>query len=307
MQAMLLAAGLGTRLRPYTLVRPKPLFPVLNRPLLLILIDMLRESGCTKTVVNGHHLGERIKEAVNYLPDVHFQDEPEILGTGGGIRQALAKFSQEPILVMNGDIFHTVDLAELYRRHVNSGNLVTLALHDYPRFNSVAVCNDRIVSFRAAADVSANRLLAFTGIHVVEPDVVKQIPAGRFYHIIDLYENLARQGKQVGFIRVDDSFWSDIGTPEDYLKLHKELLAGIGVKNASLPVAQGQWLIDDQARIANDAVLSGWGCIGKADIGSGVTLRNCVIWDAAAVPDGSCLENMIISNQAGSKNPVLRK
>lgn len=307
MQAMLLAAGLGTRLRPYTLVLPKPLFPVLNRPLLHVLIDMLRESGCTKTVVNGHHLRERIKEAVNYLPDVQFQDEPEILGTGGGIRQALSRFSHEPILVMNGDIFHTVDLAELYRQHVNSGNSVTLALHDYPRFNSVAVHNDRIVSFRAAGEVPANRLLAFTGIHVVDPEVIKQIPSGQFYHIIELYESLARRGKQVGFVRVDDCFWSDIGTPEDYLKLHKELLAGIGVKNASLPVAQGQWLIDNQARIANDAVLAGWGCIGKADIGSGVTLKNCVIWDSAAVPDGSCLENMIIADRAGSKNPVFRK
>jgi len=297
MQAMILAAGLGTRLRPYTLVRPKPLFPVLNRPLLHILIDMLRDVGCAHIVVNGHHLSRLIMEAVRCLPDVAFQDEPEILGTGGGIRKALAGFSAEPVLVMNGDIFHTVNLAQLYRHHINSGNIITMALHDYPRFRSVSVSGDRIVSFRPAEHMPKNSLLTFTGIHVVEPEVIRQIPAGRFHNIIDLYENLAKRGERVGFVRVDDCFWRDIGTPDDYLRLHKELLTGSVEQKSVLPAVSGQWLVDRQAQVAGDAVLSGWGCIGKAAIGSGVSLHNCVVWDNAVVPEGICRKNCIIPGQ----------
>lgn len=299
MQAMILAAGLGTRLRPYTLVRPKPLFPVLNRPLLHILLDMLRGAGCAHIVVNGHHLRRLVRDALRDFPAVAFQDEPEILGTGGGLRQALPGFSAEPVLVMNGDIFHTVDLAALYRHHIRAGNLVTMALHDYPRFRSVAVAGDRIVSFRPAEKVPDNDLLAFTGIHVVEPEVIRMIPAGRFHHIIDLYEDLAQSGKPVGFVRVDHSFWRDIGTPEDYLRLHEELLTGSAGIEPGIHFPRGRWLIDRRAQVAGDASLSGWGCIGRAEIGRGVSLHNCVVWDGAAVADGSRIQDSIIAGQAG--------
>ncbi|MCI5129172.1 MAG: nucleotidyltransferase family protein, partial [Candidatus Electrothrix sp. AUS3] len=109
MQAMLLAAGFGTRLRPYTLVRPKPLFPVCNIPLLHILLDKLVDAGCDRIVVNCHYLADQIKEAVERRPEVILQYEKEVLGTGGGLRKALEHFQDQPdtpVLVMNGDIFH---------------------------------------------------------------------------------------------------------------------------------------------------------------------------------------------------------
>jgi len=292
---MLLAAGLGTRLRPYTLLRPKPLFPVLNRPLLLILIDMLQKAGCTKTIVNGHHLGHLIEETVKPLPDVSFQDEPDILGTGGSLRQALREFSDEPILVMNGDIFHAVDLQGLYRQHISSGNIITMAMHDYRRFNTVQVRDGRIVSFRPFRDVSDKELLAFSGIHVVEPDVLQEIPRGRFYNIIDLYEHLARSGEKVGCVRIDGDYWRDIGTPEDYLQLHEELLSGKLGDAYPLPDLQGKWLVAPHARIIDEVELSGWGAIGNADIGRNVSLKNCVVWDGACLEDGTHLENTIVA------------
>lgn len=295
MQAMLLAAGLGTRLRPYTDICPKPLFPVLNRPLLHTLLDMLHAAGCARTVVNGHHLSRLIREAVKKYPDVVFQDELEILGTGGGIRQALDRFDREPILVMNGDIVHSIDLARLYRQHTQSGNIVTLAVHDYPRFNSITCRDDRILSFHSLEKARENSLLAFTGIHVVEPEVIRQIPAGRFHHIIDLYEELVSRGEKVGLVRVDDSFWRDIGTPEDYLQLHGELLTGNHGQYRFLPSVHEQWLIDRRARIAEDVNFSGWGCIGQyAEIGPGTVLENCVIWDQASIPGRATLKNRII-------------
>ena len=108
MQAMILAAGLGTRLRPYSNIRPKPLFPVLNQPLLRILINMLEEAGCTKIIVNGHHLRDQLKSAVAESNTILYQDEPRILGTGGSLREALPQLEDEPLLVVNGDIFHDI-------------------------------------------------------------------------------------------------------------------------------------------------------------------------------------------------------
>lgn len=298
MQAMLLAAGLGTRLRPYTNVLPKPMFPILNRPLLNILVEMLRKSGCRKIIVNGHHLGYRVESAVKNMKDVLFQDEPEILGTGGSLRQALRQFSNDPVLVMNGDIYHSVNIAELYHHHINSGNIITMALHDYPRFNMVSVDNDRIISFDKGKHATSDRKLAFTGIHVVHPEVIQQVPSTGFFHVIDLYERLAEQGEQIGYLRVDDCFWRDIGTPEDYLLLHKELITGEGgaEKTVMGSVAKGKsWIVDKKACLAADVELQGWGSIGKVKIGAGVMLKNCVVWDNAVIPDGACMDNMIIT------------
>lgn len=295
MQAMILAAGLGTRLRPYTLMRPKPLFPVLNRPLLLTLLDMLRRAGCFRIVVNAHHLAARIGEAVADMPDVRFQYEAEVLGTGGGLRRALSEFTEAPVLVMNGDILHTVDLAALFRYHDQCGNLLTMAMHDYPRFNTVRVRDGRVLTFRPDRVVPGSDLLAFTGIHVVSPEVIRQIPARRFYHIIDLYEELVQRGERIGVFRVDGCFWRDMGTPQDYLDLHGELLVDGIQQPLILPRPRGNWLVDDQAVLAAGLDLADWGCIGNAVIGRDVKLRRCVVWDGARIPAGSRLEDVIVT------------
>jgi mannose-1-phosphate guanylyltransferase len=295
-QAMLLAAGLGTRLRPYSDIRPKPLFPVLNRPLLLLLIDMLRGAGCGRIVVNGHHLGHLVEHAVKGLPDVRFQAEPVILGTGGSLRQALPLFSDKPLLVMNGDICHDVDIAALYRYHRQAGNAVTMALHDYPRFNTVAVRGSAVLSFSPERCAGGEeRRLAFTGIQVVETDIIRQIPPGRFFHIIDLYRDLIRQDGGIGFFRVDGSFWRDIGTPEDYLQVHADILTGAPPRFLPLARPAAPWLVSPDAAIGENVRLEGWGCVGRADVGSGAVLRNCVVWDDAVIPPGSCLRDAIVT------------
>ncbi len=136
MQAMILAAGFGTRLLPHTKIRPKPLFPVINTPLLLLTIDRLKHFGFSRIVVNCHYLREQIVQAVAEIPGVIVQEEEKILGTGGGLRQALTSLDEGPLLVTNGDIYHTIDLGQLYMYHGERGNAVTMAMHDYPRFNT---------------------------------------------------------------------------------------------------------------------------------------------------------------------------
>ncbi len=286
MQAMLLAAGFGTRLRPYTLIKPKPLFPVLNVPLLHILLDMLVRAGCERIVVNCHHLADQIEASVAGRPEVLLQYEPEILGTGGSLRKALPLFTDEPVLVMNGDIYHDIDVCSLMDAHLSADVKVTMAMHDYPRFNSVHVCDDQVVGFTGDSPGSGEELLAFTGIHVLDKEVIGRIPETGFYHIIELYQELAAAGR-VGSMRFDNSFWRDIGTPADYLDLHRELLT----------VADGaqSWCTSDQADVAADAVLRNWGAIGPgARIGDSTGLSRCVVWENAVVKPGSQYADRII-------------
>jgi mannose-1-phosphate guanylyltransferase len=289
MQAMLLAAGFGTRLRPYTLIKPKPLFPVLNVPLLHILLDMLVRAGCDRVVVNCHHLADQIEASVAGRPEVLLQYEPEILGTGGSLRKALPLFADEPVLVMNGDIYHDVDVCSLMDAHLHADALVTMAMHDYTRFNSVRVCENQVVGFSGDSSDPDEELLAFTGIHVLDKEVITRIPEQGFYHIIDLYRALAAAG-WIGSMRVDTCFWRDIGTPADYLDLHSELLtAADGAQS---------WCISDQADVAADAVLRDWGAIAPgARVGGSADLSGCVIWENAVVEPGSQWSDRIICQE----------
>lgn len=295
MQAMLLAAGFGTRLRPYTHLRPKPLFPVLNRPLLFILLDQLNQAGCSRVVVNGHHLSAQVEKAIGGRKGVTYQHEPAILGTGGSLRKALPQFADEPVLVMNGDIFQGIDLDALYAHHLQSGSRITMAMHDYRRFNTVRVAEDAVRSFGSPPVHDSREMLAFTGIHVVDPSIIEMIPSPGFFHIIDLYEDLVRQGERIACFRVDGSVWRDIGTVGDYLELHGDLLAGKIDPPPPVTVPPGQWLVGSGVRVDGSAQLSGWGCIGEADIGHGVRLHNCVVWDGAVIPDGTILSDAVIA------------
>lgn len=283
MQAIVLAAGYGTRLRPQSNIRPKPLFPVVNRPLLHLLLEQLRGCDCFPVLVNSHHLAPQIEAALAGWPEVLAQPEAEILGTGGSLRKALNRLDNDPVLVMNGDLYHRIDLEQVYHRHLLSKNDVTLALHDYPRFNKVGVVGDRVRHFHDRIGEG----LAFTGIHVIDPEAIERIPASGYFDIIDLYRDLALEGR-VGFCRVDGSLWRDIGTCGDYLQLHADLLAG-----------QPGWVIDPAARVGRDVVLEGWGCAGPgAVIGDGARLANSVIWDGAHVPPGSICKDAIVTGDA---------
>jgi len=306
MQAMILAAGFGTRLLPYTLSRPKPLFPILNQPLLLLTIRRLQQAGCDHIVVNCHHLREQIALALQGIPGVVVQEEAFILGTGGGLRMALARFRDEPVLVTNGDIYHTIDYRRLHRHHVRSGAAVTMAMHDCPRFNTVAVQDERICSFD---DPACGQLLTFTGLHVLEPEVLSLIPPEHEYSIIDCYRQLIKQGRRINALRVDDCFWTDMGTVEDYLALHAGLLTGKIPAWPELDWAGGlpgdmkcevnklvvpRHYVSGKAQLGNDVTLRDWVCVGAAAIGKNAHLQRSVVWDGAMVADGAKVVDQLV-------------
>jgi mannose-1-phosphate guanylyltransferase len=296
MQAMILAAGFGTRLQPHTLIRPKPLFPILNQPLLLLTIKRLQALGFDRIVVNCHHLRKQIVDALDGLPGVIIQEEEVLLGTGGGLRTALKHLRDEPLLVSNGDIYHTIDLLSLYRHHTANRNSVTLAMHNHHRFNNVMVKDGKVASFDNRIEFSQ---LAFTGLHVIDPSVLQDIKAGTYSSIIDHYRQLLQAGGEIDCYRADGCYWTDMGTVDDYLALHQGLLTGTIPCWQEIGPVRKPYCIAKRAKLPAHVELSGWVCIGEAFIENGTHLERVVVWNDVSIPSGSRLGDMIVSSDYG--------
>jgi len=223
MKALILAAGFGTRLAPYTDRLPKALFPVAGTPLLGRTIAALKAAGCTDIAVNAHHLAEQIQAYLSendFGLSVQLSHEPEILGTGGAIRCLADFWDDAPFLVTNADILTDIDLAEVYRGHLSRSAPVTLAMHDHEEFNQVWVDNrDRVAGFERFRDPpppDRHRKLAFTGIHVLDAGIVGRIPEGEFCDIISIYRQLLAEGQAIHAHPVRNIYWQDVGTPQRF-------------------------------------------------------------------------------------------
>jgi aminoglycoside/choline kinase family phosphotransferase/dTDP-glucose pyrophosphorylase len=221
MKAMILAAGLGTRLAPYTDHTPKPLFTINRRPVLDWTIKRLIRAGCRQIIVNTHHLNRQIEDCLssqNYGIDISTRHEPEILGTGGGIANIADIWGQGPLLVVNADIVCDIELTEVMAHHREHGCPVTMVMHDHSSFNTVGVDpDDYIVAFGDQRTFPENsRSLAFTGIHVLEREVLEYLPGQGFASIIDAYQRMLTNGRSIKAMVVRNHYWNDIGTPERY-------------------------------------------------------------------------------------------
>lgn len=237
MKAMILAAGLGTRLLPHTRHTPKPLFTLNRRPILALVMERLQRSGCTAMMINTHHLHEQIDAFLSAwaapIP-VTVRHEPEILGTGGGIRNMADLWSDEPLLVINADIVTDIDPVAVYRFHLHHNAPVTMVMHDHPAFNTVSVdADDFVTGFPAdPADDGEMRTMAFTGIHVVDRRVLDFLPPTGPAHIIDAYAKMIDAGYRIKAMMVKGHYWRDIGTPESYTAAAVDRMAPIAFEKA---------------------------------------------------------------------------
>lgn len=222
MKALILAAGLGTRLLPFTRHTPKPLFTLNGRPVLALTLERLQQAGCREVMINTHFHPEQIERFLagrSYGMPVATRHEPEILGTGGAIRNVADFWRDEDLLlVVNSDIVTDIDLARVFAFHRTHGGAVTMVMHDFARFNSVFVDpSDWVKGFDPSRPTgAAHRLLAFTGIHVVSSRVLDFLPASGPAHIIDAYGAMLEAGHGIKALIVRDHYWQDIGTPESY-------------------------------------------------------------------------------------------
>ena len=223
MKALILAAGLGTRLFPFTQQRPKPLFTISGRPLIDTIIRKLEDFGCKEIMINTHHLHKKIEAFIqtqHYAIPVHTRYEPTILGTGGGIKNSENFFGGNPFLVINSDIITDINLKTVYDFHMGHNHPVTLALCDYPEFNTVSLNKKEfIIGFRKKILKNCSnpiKELAFTGIHIIDPEIFNLIPQNEFSDIIDIYIDMLAENKRIKAFVINRQCFKDIGTPESY-------------------------------------------------------------------------------------------
>jgi NDP-sugar pyrophosphorylase family protein len=255
MKAMILAAGLGTRLRPLTDDRPKALVEVAGRTLLEITLCRLRTFGVQEVIVNTHHYADMIFEYLeanhNFGMRIETSREEVLLDTGGGLKNAAWFFledkqsSQEPLILHNVDVISNIDLACMMRFHIAHDSLATLAVQNretsrYLLFDERGqLCGrqaariekgeaskirlDEAEVVRAASDM---RALAFSGIHVISPCLFAEMKEEGAFSIIDSYLHLAAQGEKIIAFPADEYDWRDLGRPESIAQADQELASG---------------------------------------------------------------------------------
>ncbi len=281
MKAMILAAGLGTRLHPLTQKRPKALIPIMNRPMIARVIAHLKAHGVDEIIVNAHHHAGML---VDYLADgsrfgvkIETRFEPEILGTGGGIRNTADFWDAAPFIVANADTLTDIDLRSAVKAHKAGGALSTLIIHDRPRFSKIQVDAEGWIT-DISRDVTPGRL-AFTGIHVIEPALLDFIRPGVFSDIIDCYRDLIRMGRPPRAFVSRGHNWHDVGTIESYLRVHEELC--LESPPADRFVLGSGCVIHPLARLLDWAVLG-----DGVELGEGALVSRSVICDGARVGAG---------------------
>jgi mannose-1-phosphate guanylyltransferase len=199
----------------------------------------------------------------------------------------------EPILITNGDIYHTVNLREMYLFHQRNGHDITLGMHDFPRFNTVSIEGDRVTAFKRE---QMGQTLAYTGLQVIEPKVLRDIQENRYSCIIDHYRVLLEQGHTLHYLRVDGCHWTDMGTVDDYLALHEGLLTEKIPCWQEIGTVRKPYCIAKRAKLPAQLELEDWVCIGEARIGNKSHLQRCVVWDDVVVHGGMEIVNSIVSS-----------
>jgi len=303
MQAAILAAGLGTRLRPLTYAIPKALIPVLNRPLLGVLLAQLREAGACRVAVNTHHLAGQVEGFLhhNRAPGLKIliRHEPEILGTGGGLRSLGQALEEQPFLAVNADILTDLDFAEIFRNHREEA-LATLVLHDCPRYNTVWLDQEgRVAGVGEPSAHSPGSALAYTGVQVVSPRMLSWLPVQGPADLVAIWRHLLAQGEFLAAHVVSGHFWQDLGTPEAYLTVHQKLLSGACPGLAGFFPRLTDPLVGEGTELEEGVSCAGGVCLGRdVRVGQGTWLKNTVVWDEARIGPGLTLENCVVGQGA---------
>jgi mannose-1-phosphate guanylyltransferase len=268
MKAMILAAGLGTRMAPLTRELPKPVLPILDEPMMLRLIRQLAAQGVESVVVNAHAHPQVMADVLSKaaLP-VQLSVEDELLGSLGGIRAARRHLDgPDPFLVLNADMVVELDLSHLARTHRESGASATLLLREDPRklaFGTIGYQVDGAVR-RITDQISLGRESGsglFTGIQLLSPELLDRIPERPVSHLMnDLYVPLLRAGVRVTAAQMDpNAAWWPVGTPRELLDAN---LLALHAELAASPSHDGVVHIDASARV--DGRVQGPAWIGSA-------------------------------------------
>jgi NDP-sugar pyrophosphorylase family protein len=316
MQALILAGGKGTRLRPLTVYTPKPVVPVVNRPLLLYQIEVLKRAGITDITLSLSYQPDKIEHVIGsgseHGVQIRYVTESSPMGTAGAYRFAVGS-SNETTLVFNGDVITDIDVASLIDFHRSNGSVATLTLApvaDPSRYGLVPVGKDgRIDRFvekptdQDRAKIKANTINA--GVYVLEPEVLEMIPEGtnRSFEY-DIFPTIIESKRPFFGYVIKDEYWRDIGTPASYLEAHHDFLngklSGFGPPEQDRLEVATRADVDRASVIGQDCVIKPGARIFRSVIGAGVhveekaVIENSVIWPHTRVAAGAEIDNAVI-------------
>lgn len=292
--ALVLTAGLGTRLRPLTDVRAKPAMPVAGEPLIRRIVAWLASHGIADVVLNLHHRPETLTAVVGDGSDLGVRaryswEQPRVLGSAGGPRLALPIIGAETFFIINGDTLTDLDLAQLAGAHAESGAQVTLALvpnREFLRYGGVQLDErQRVVGFIPRGP-AAEGSYHYIGAQVVEAGVFAPLPAGAPARSIGgVYDTLiaSRAGAVRGFV-CNAAFW-DVGTTTDYWRTSQAFMAAAAKPGS--PVAH-HTRVDATARVARSIL---W---DDVEVGPDATLDECIVTDHVCVPAGAVYRRAVL-------------
>jgi mannose-1-phosphate guanylyltransferase len=299
MRAMVLAAGLGTRLRPLTYEITKPMVPVLDRPVMEHIVELLSRHGFEQVIANLHYFPDSIKE---YFGErISYRFEEELLGTAGGVRACREFFGEEPFLVISGDALTDIDLQALAARHRDAGGIATLTVKkvaDTREYGVVLHDRDgRITGFQEKPEpAEALSDLGNCGIYVFSPEIFDYFPDGPFADWAhDVFPALLENDVPF-YIHEIDEYWNDVGSLGELRQGTFDALAGeLRLEIAGEEVAPGV-TVAGGARLPADAEVEGPVWIGEdVLLGSGVRLTGpVVLGDGASVGNGAQLRSTIV-------------
>ena len=348
--AVILAGGEGTRLRPLTNELPKPVLPVANRPFFEYMLHHLRAGGVERVIMalgyRADPLIERFGDGGAYGMLIDYVVETEPLGTSGAVRALLPEL-RETFLVLNGDCLSTVDIGAMVEQHVERREYATLAIHevDDPSRYGVVVTDGIGYVSRFAEKPPGPRFPAKTvntGVYVLEPEMFRFIDDGFSMFERDLFPAALMTGVEIGTFPWD-GYFMDMGTPESYLQLNRDVINGIAPPGPGTlqpataphihdsahvdgPVSYGEAVtVGANTRIIGPVVLGDGATIGDsahvedsvilagAQIGAGAAVRGAIVAQGAIVPDGATIEPGVVFDggaaaaaDAGSDNANAR-
>lgn len=316
MQALILAGGKGTRLRPLTVYTPKPIVPVLNRPFLLYQIEILRRAGIKEIILSlnyqPHKIEHLLGDGADFGVHLRYVTEPSPMGTAGAYKYA-AEEIRDTTVVFNGDVLTDLDISEVVKNHQLRQAVASIVLTPVENPAAYGLVEtdpeNKVLRFREKpkpeelAELTTRNINA--GIYVLEPSVLDMIPEGENYSFeYNLFPDLLDKQKNFFAFNMENNYWRDIGTPQSYLQAHYDFLDG-KIKNFELEKNQNYDLataaiVDDKSIIGEDCVIKPSAKIINSVIGQGVhveekaVIENSVIWSHTRISNSSQIKNAII-------------
>ena len=312
MRAMVLAAGVGSRLEPLTTQIPKPLVPVANRPVLEHIFALLRKHQITDVISNLHYMSEQIE---SYFGDgsafginLTFRTEKQLTGDAGGVRVCKEFFQGETFIVLMGDLITDADLTRIVSEHKSKKALATIAIKQVDDVSQFGVAltdkNGFITGFQEKPKPEeALSNYASTGIYILEPEIFNHIPQAETYGFgRQLFPSLVKAGLPVLGSIIDDCYWSDVGTIDQYRlsnfdAVHGRINIEIPATGATGPGVQinGKLLLGQHCSIAPGVTIDGTVVVGdNCRIAEGTRIKDSVLWSDTQVGRDSQLKNCVL-------------